>query len=151
MGPRHAFTKAGPMPGAGKSFWSGAPARCARSISVGVCVPGITATSMAMAASMTASSTTGDTRYRAPASTAARASSAVSTVPAPTTMPVRDANSPIRSSAPGVVIVNSMILKPPCSAASIAGRAARVSVVRRMAEALWVSRNAMNSPGCIAS
>jgi hypothetical protein len=114
-----------------------------------VWVPGIIATPSPAAVSMTASSTTGDTRNRAPASTAARASSGVRTVPAPTTIPGRLENSPMRSSAPGVVRVNSMTLKPARSAASMAGVAAPSSAVRRMAEALWDPKNWTNSSGCM--
>jgi hypothetical protein len=99
---------------------------------------------------MTAGSTTGETRKRAPASTADLASSIVRTVPAPTTIPSRLENSPMRSSAPGVVSVNSMTLKPAFSAASIAGAAASSMVVRRMAEAFCDPKNWTKSSGCIS-
>ena len=133
IGPRHDLTYLAPMPGAGKSFCSCAPARWAANISVGVCVPGIMATPRSSPAAMTASSTTGDTRNDAPASIAACACSTVSTVPAPTARPSRCANSAMRSIAPGVVSVNSTTRKPARTAASMAGAAADSIVVRRIA------------------
>ena len=147
IGPRQALTNAGPVPGAGKSLTSCAPARCARSISVGVDVPGIMATPSDRAASITVSSVTGETRYRAPALTADLASSAVSTVPAPTTTLSRPENCSISSKAWGVVSVNSTTLKPPRMAASIAGAAASATGVRRIADARCSFRNDTNSSG----
>jgi hypothetical protein len=125
IGPITDRSHVGPPAGAGNSLHSCAPARWARSISVGVVVPGIAATPSAPAAATTASSMTGETKKVAPAATARRACSTSSTVPAPTITPSRRENSWMSSNAPGIVSVNSTIVNPPRSAADMASAALR--------------------------
>ena len=89
MGPSTARTQSGPPWGQGNNLQSWAPARWAVNISVGVWVPGILATFSSFAALLTASSTTGETRKLAPASTDCCACSTFMTVPVPTIKPSR--------------------------------------------------------------
>ncbi len=148
-GPRVCFTQAGPVDCPGNSFCSRAPDRCARNISVGVAQPGIIATPSSPAAAMTSSSTTGETRKRAPASTASAASSRVTMVPAPTIKSSRAENSRMRSRTLGMEKVNSITRNPPSTAAFIAWRALSESLVRRMAEARHPLKAERNSSGFI--
>ena len=100
---------------------------------------------------MTCGSMTGDTRKRAPRFTAVRASSVVRTVPAPTIRSGRRANSSTRSSAPGIVRVNSTIRKPPRTAASMAETAVSRAGHLRIAEALTSPRRPTNRSGFMTS
>ena len=105
------------------------------------------ATPAASPAPITPGSITGETRNCAPRPTAARASSAVRTVPAPTIKSSRRENASTRSSAPGIVRVNSTIRKPPRTAASMAEAASSCDGQRRIADALASPSRATNASG----
>ena len=79
--------------------------------------PGSTGTPAPRAQRTTSADRPGDTRYRAPASMAASAWAASSTVPAPTTRPSTSPMTRIASAAAGVRKVTSAVVMPPATRA----------------------------------
>src|SRR5438552_17664924 len=115
-----------------------APSSAARTISVGVIVPGMLIASRARAAAIISGTRIGDTRKRAPARSDSSACLPLSTVPAPTMEP-RAANassfarSLMSSNASGIVRVISTSRTPASLMARAASRASPGVVVRMTA------------------
>ena len=149
-GPFNAASHSTPSCSAGKSFTTWAPDFIARPTSVAVATPGSSSTPNSCAAARVAGSISGATRYLAPASTASRASTGESTVPAPmsASSPSLLESKATDSSAPGEFIATSSSRTPPSISAWATDSSASPSSPRRMTINFCLSSAA--SRPCIA-
>src|SRR5437773_3846401 len=148
-----------PLADTGKTLTKSAPSSAARTISVGVIVPGMLIASRARAASIISGTRIAETRKRAPARSDSSACTPFSTVPAPTIDP-RDANvssaasSSITANASGTVSVISMRRMPPSLIALAAWRASsavgmRITATSRSSPKMRMRSRRVTSGRCV--